>query len=132
MEGNLASTKTKPAVLTTNRPHVKITTMIAIIIFHGIALVMTIIRTIIPSSPPTTITDDQKQAAIATIDFRSEIGIDAAASYHYYIFPNRDRGYYYLESGTTVTIAGPQSREVTQAPAGGQRPSSGHFDVDGL
>ncbi len=62
-----------------------------------------------------TITQEQRDNAIAIINLYNFIGMDATSSATYYIFNDQNVGYSYLKTQASTTIAGPQEEKINKS-----------------
>ncbi len=61
-----------------------------------------------------TIAQEQRDNAIAIINFDNFIGFDATSSEKYYIFYSKNNVYSYLKTNSQTTIAGPQEEKINK------------------
>lgn len=61
-----------------------------------------------------TITQEEKEQAIATIQYTNIIGCDAITYETCYIYENIDDTYYYFVTNSQTTIAGPQEEKINK------------------
>lgn len=59
-----------------------------------------------------TITQEEREKAIAVIEYGNILGIDAMYYETYYIYKNENNKYYYYNTSSSVTIAGPQEEKI--------------------
>ncbi len=62
----------------------------------------------------TTITQEERDQAIAKIHYTNILGIDAIIYETYYIYENTDDTYYYFTTSSHTTITGPQEEKINK------------------
>lgn len=61
-----------------------------------------------------TITQEERQNAIATVKYVKIFGMDAMSYETYYIYKEENNKYYYFKTSSDTTIAGPQEEKINK------------------
>lgn len=79
--------------------------ILLVLMFICIAVIIILLSNIYYYIIPTFITQEQREGAIAKIDYSDVYGIDAANYTTYYIYKSKDEKYYYIETSSYATTS---------------------------